>query len=1407
VRSLHQLPGPLRALANKGVSPMNTAIDLNRKLYFHEGGLSDANAADAFSKLELGVGKERTWNEALKHRVTLLVGQANTGKSTELDLLGQRLLAEGRQMFAFRLRDLHTAGPSGQDELLPGPAQATLERWRESEDEAVILLDSVDEAELIDPQAFFRCLKRVVKLVRGENLGRARWVISTRPSAWFSTSVIATIRDELSPHTLRVAEAGTAEKSTVALAMGEGEPLDLVLCALRPLSTRQAATLLKKVFEVELDTRAAELVANLGLSFAMSSPGNLKWLSRIIKASESPSSRHQAYELAARQLATPRNDDMFGSQDELLSEIKSLSAAGVLCESWLFSFREAETTTGSLPLSELLSHRDIRFERLLRAVPLTGDAGLQMVKFIPAHLQVFLAAEWLCGRAKTSADQHALAMLFTRESLAGPLVPVHLMVCAGWMANKLPEFRTRLLEFAPQVVLFLGDMAEIPPDEGKHALERTMQMLSAGHPLFHNGLTLTGDDYWHVGRPELHPALCSAFERYFDNDMCTRYLLYVMSYRRIDGVVPLLHRYLLSARPTRLHRLCLEALEICGDQTDLERAASHLVSTGVSEPELLRVLVCALIRKGAAASWVVKLCRELRDDGISVKHYIADAAAEAPVSIALEYASSLLLSEEQEGASPALADGLDDDELAPVAIAVSVAIIRGVLSREQLDVKQLGEVISLLERVRTMPSTVAGYGRFTDLSEVTAKHAQFKELALKMLSSALKPDEAYLLLDGERWVYVALTADDADLVARVLRTAPDSRQKELLERVREYLWPPEAQVRLTPPTRSSGRSMPPDVPDAFIKQLEKQRTQVGACEDAKLVTRALGIVGRRLSEPFSAEKWNAASQHHGEPLLEALKQGVKTLWRKHEPMFDKDDPRSLYFQTMAGLQGLHLELELEGNLGAVTEDEASRAFAYALHTLNSVPQWVAPLASRFPAAFSRHCEQTVSCWRDSATEQELAAKLVDRLTRRADLPPPNAVLLNGIWGMVKEGAWDAVSSGRARAVEMLCKLAPQFNDELSQFVLGQVASAWTDESADSFGWWVSLWLRLSSSEAVAWLEAQPRDSESKLSMLFSLGHDLIRRDSGTLLSLALNKQEQCNLLSRLYLLFVAIAPHGTDVRYVGVHSPTNRDETGRFRDSLLSRIATIGGAAAYDVLFALATRAGVSEPEMRWMHSLALTVADVAAKGHAWTVCEFRKYAEATDLSELPLRDGENFWKAVQLDVEEVVRNLHEGAFSPRKLLLQTDEKGMQLWLSRELQLLSQGRYRVQREAELADGTTPDLTAHGPAKPVVTLELKLGEGRSEKSLLSDLELQLHDDYLRDQDSIYGMFVVMWKAKDTSIAQTRLDKKIEKVRTALERRAENLNRAAKGRKHVKVVCFQCPRPVSKRHQNQPKKKGG
>ena len=46
---------------------------------------------------------------------------------------------------------------------------------------------------------------------------------------------------------------------------------------------------------------------------------------------------------------------------------------------------------------------------------------------------------------------------------------------------------------------------------------------------------------------------------------------------------------------------------------------------------------------------------------------------------------------------------------------------------------------------------------------------------------------------------------------------------------------------------------------------------------------------------------------YGEALTAAVEQGLKALWRNEAPRRDESNPRSTYWLTIAGLQGLHLE--------------------------------------------------------------------------------------------------------------------------------------------------------------------------------------------------------------------------------------------------------------------------------------------------------------------------------------------------------------------------------------------------------------------------------------------------------------------------------------------------------------------
>lgn len=300
----------------------------------------------------------------------------------------------------------------------------------------------------------------------------------------------------------------------------------------------------------------------------------------------------------------------------------------------------------------------------------------------------------------------------------------------------------------------------------------------------------------------------------------------------------------------------------------------------------------------------------------------------------------------------------------------------------------------------------------------------------------------------------------------------------------------------------------------------------------------------------------------------------------------------------------------------------------------------------------------------------------------------------------------------------------------------------------------------------------------------------------TLALSALEPEARCCQLSRLYLLVIRAARPEEDVVRLGVNAYNDRDEAAQLRDSLLGRIANVGGHAAYDALYRLAVRADVREYEMRWLHLLAFGVAESAAKRPAWTVGQFLEYSRQ---STAPLADPQSLWQAVRLDVDEVVRNLCEGEFSPRNVLLQATEKDMQLWLARELELLARHRYLVIRERELANGTTPDLTALSKLNHIVTLELKLGDDRSKPSLLSDLRRQLHDDYMQDKNSNFGLFVVMWRETTDLAARKGLHTKVERTSAALRAEARRLCADSGGRKYLEVRCFICPTDVSLRNE--------
>ncbi|WDP89336.1 MAG: hypothetical protein HUN04_06195 [Desulfobacter sp.] len=100
-----------------------------------------------------------------------------------------------------------------------------------------------------------------------------------------------------------------------------------------------------------------------------------------------------------------------------------------------------------------------------------------------------------------------------------------------------------------------------------------------------------------------------------------------------------------------------------------------------------------------------------------------------------------------------------------------------------------------------------------------------------------------------------------------------------------------------------------------------------------------------------------------------------------------------------------------------------------------------------------------------------------------------------------------------------------------------------------------------------------------------------------------------------------------------------------------------------------------------------------------------------------------------------------------KEVTLETD---MRKFIGNELREKAFGRYSIPQEEELADAKRPDLRFHGVNfDQPVPVELKLADKWSGPKLFERLENQLCGDYLRDNRSNRGLFILVYQgAKST-----------------------------------------------------------
>ena len=153
--------------------------------------------------------KPAHWPEIDEGYRSVILGEAGAGKTFEMRARAQYVAGQRRYAFCIRIEGIRenfeTAFDVGSEE--------SFEQWLNSQSEAWIYLDSVDEARLSSPTVFKKAIRRFSDKIKDARL-RAHICISSRPYAWRPKSDPQLIEDHLPFPTPRAEPKGANSNST-----------------------------------------------------------------------------------------------------------------------------------------------------------------------------------------------------------------------------------------------------------------------------------------------------------------------------------------------------------------------------------------------------------------------------------------------------------------------------------------------------------------------------------------------------------------------------------------------------------------------------------------------------------------------------------------------------------------------------------------------------------------------------------------------------------------------------------------------------------------------------------------------------------------------------------------------------------------------------------------------------------------------------------------------------------------------------------------------------------------------------------------------------------------------------------------------------------------------------------------
>lgn len=1372
-------------------------------------------------------GKQVTWAKVLENRCSVIVAAANFGKTTEMRQQAAQLRANGEAAVFIALRQLADRG--SLDKAVTGDDRDAYRAWKAAPVSRItVFVDSLDEAAAGgNDESISHLVGDVADDLNWPNY-HVRWVISTRPAV-LTTGVFEKLSDLLSkPAPKPIGSSGglghLGTGGAASVAKKAEAPVRLHLFSMAHLEDDQAAVYLTGRYPTLDAKQLIEIASERGLSGFVRSPGGLDILARIEMVASPPDSLTEVFERVVNAIGTLRSADhrlvhAGGAESEVLAgAAQRLASASVVCQLVNIEMPEATLTIPETALSARLIASPMLHEAGIKALlnsQLFIDAGFHQVKVYPDELMPFLAAKRLAGLVASADQAERLLENFTWTATSGEQgVQCAFLPMLGWLATLNAHCREVIVQKDPQALAFFGDLRNpaVPTKAAQDALtESIKRLVENGDHIGRNMFRLTSENFWQAGPDRLAGTILSLYNQYQDNHWARDVILDIATACKIEA----LRSMLIKRHGSRFDRILSDSSDVAY-LLALRRPddLAALATTAVASPTVREGVVSLLLRE---LGWSYF---SPRDIAVMVDNQFLAGPRGFQIAYSLERGGML-------------ADATDG-QLYQLARGLVVRMVRWeVTNKQNREDQQYVDLVARVLEALVMRTDSAKAVKVARLYLVVNRDIHDRYLQ----SSAI--EELKLAVEANAAVRLALLRstvqrklNDDDLLQMVIGfrrhstyTPEDVVQVNDGQLTRVYAeW--QAQCTKAIAQQPTPKPVKPKREKLTVGAEAKRQLvgRLGALADGTdtlaLEWIAAWLLQTNTTSRYGEIDFDVFEQAAGAKIAAATRLGMSRLWRDKAPTFKENEPNSTFHISVAGLQGLHLELGDGTAIPVLTEPDVRRAVRYALLEINGYPKWFWPLVEAYPEVSVSELVSIAGEAGNGATSREHAE---DLLASIPDAPVPVQEALAGL-------AWThlvSVNPSSDYTVNRLLKAAltvpgkvPQ--KDFERLALQKMKVAYCSPLPDPVDeavraqrehalTWATRWLIQSP---LRWRNAVnawgPLDPLAVKTFIFDLAAAFGRDREDIAGRIAMESDHGIMALEDLYLWTRwAVDPKDDLDRPEGVsYSPGPRDNAERFRGVIISGIAAATSQAAYNALERI---------------RLALPAGDFTVEYIKKTQFELRerqftrpplpqvKYARFEEDFRRDVTGTTSFAMAVHADLSAVQYDVERGEHSLRSFFSEVDftrvnkkgaegvkaglalEAHFQKLLASELNHHARGQYTVTIEPQTAEAKRRDiLCSKGDWR--ASIELKMSERWTLDEYLVALESQLVGQYMRHRKATTGFLVLVLqtKGREWTDPATRKMLNFQQVLAILSAKAQELEARDRTR-YLRIIGIDATRP--------------